>query len=164
MVPCGGEPRMTKRGYEATIPVSPEVGLELEGLRKRHPGLGEGFLFPAPNAPDRPLSVQVAAQWLHRAEKLAGLDRIARGGWHALRRRWATARKDMSVKDVMQAGGWKDAGTLLRCYQVADVETMEQVVLQPSRLLKNAASETPSTSWWGSLTPSSLLIVLLRAD
>jgi integrase len=123
-----------KRGYEATIPVSPEVRLELEELRQRHPGVGEGFLFPAPNAPGRPLSVQVAAQWLHRAEGLAGLTRIARGGWHALRRRWATARKDMPVKDVMQAGGWRDPGTLLRCYQVADVETLERVVLRPKQV------------------------------
>jgi hypothetical protein len=33
-------------------------------------------------------------------------------------------------------GGWTDTQTLQKCYQVADDETMEAVVLQPKRLLK----------------------------
>ena len=31
-------------------------------------------------------------------------------------------------------GGWVDTTTLQKCYQVADEETMEAVVLQPRRL------------------------------
>ena len=42
----------------------------------------------------------------------------------------------MSPKDVAAVGGWTDTQTLQKCYQVADEETMEAVVLQPRRLRK----------------------------
>jgi hypothetical protein len=42
----------------------------------------------------------------------------------------------MSPKDVAEVGGWADTQTLQKCYQVADEETMEAVVLQPRRLRK----------------------------
>jgi hypothetical protein len=43
-------------------------------------------------------------------------------------------RKHLSPKDVAAVGGWVDTTTLQKCYQVADEETMEAVVLQPRRL------------------------------
>ncbi len=58
------------------------------------------------------------------------------GAWHPFRRRWATERKHLSPKDVAAVGGWVDTATLQKCYQVADEETMETVVLQPRRLRK----------------------------
>lgn len=39
----------------------------------------------------------------------------------------------MSPKDVAAVGGWTDNQTLQKCYQVANEETMEAVVLQPKR-------------------------------
>jgi hypothetical protein len=35
-------------------------------------------------------------------------------------RNWATERKELPLKDVAAAGGWKDVTTLLTCYQHAD--------------------------------------------
>ena len=55
--------------------------------------------------------------------------------WHSLRRKWATERKDYPVRDVAEAGGWRDLQTLLRSYQQADDETLRQVVLMPMRRL-----------------------------
>jgi integrase len=123
-----------KVGKEWWAPVTPEVREELERFRRERPGLGEALLFPAPNNVTKPVSVQLATDWLRQAEKLAKLEQVPRGAWHPFRRRWATERKHLSAKDVAAVGGWVDTTTLQKCYQVADEETMEAVVLQPRRL------------------------------
>ncbi len=56
------------------------------------------------------------------------------GLWHPWRRKWATERKDMPLKDVAEAGGWRDPNTLLKCYQQPDEATMTRVVLEPGKL------------------------------
>ncbi len=43
------------------------------------------------------------------------------------RRVWATERKDLPLKDVAAAGGWRDTSTLLR-YQQPDEATLRAVV------------------------------------
>jgi hypothetical protein len=40
----------------------------------------------------------------------------------------------MSVKDVAQAGGWRDETTLLKSYQHADESTLMSVVLDAPKL------------------------------
>ncbi len=45
-----------------------------------------------------------------------------------LRRMWATERKNLPVKDVAAAGGWKDIMTLMECYQQPEEETLRSVV------------------------------------
>ncbi len=57
------------------------------------------------------------------------------GLWHAYRRKWATERKDMPLKDLAAAGGWKDVTTLLTCYQHADEATMLKVMESPLKLV-----------------------------
>jgi integrase len=123
-----------KVGREWWAPVTPEVRDELERRRRERPAVGEALLFPAPNDPASPVSVQIATEWLRRAEQLAKLEPLAGGAWHPFRRRWASERKHLSPKDVAAVGGWIDTTTLQKCYQVADDETMEAVVLQPRRL------------------------------
>lgn len=80
---------------------------------------------------------------LPRCHRLAPCRRETSGprvpaarSWHPFRRRWATERKHLSPKDVAAVGGWVDTTTLQRCYQQADDETMEAVVMQPKRLRK----------------------------
>ena len=59
--------------------------------------------------------------WWVRGEKLAGLKPVERRGWHSLRRKFATdMRTRLPLKDLCEAGGWKDPQTILRCYQQAD--------------------------------------------
>jgi hypothetical protein len=82
------------------VPVTPDVRDDLEAYRRKHGLVGEALLFPTPNDPNQPLSVQVATDWLHRAEKLAGLPPLPRGAWHPFRRKWATERKHLSPKDT----------------------------------------------------------------
>ena len=50
-----------------------------------------------------------------------------------MRRKWATERKGYPVRDVMEAGGWKNEEILLRSYQQPDAETVRQVVLHPTQ-------------------------------
>ena len=40
----------------------------------------------------------------------------------------------MPLKDVAEAGGWRDPNTLLKCYQQPDEATMTRVVLEPGKL------------------------------
>lgn len=61
-----------------------------------------------------------AYHWLKRAEQLAKLEHEAQGGWHMMRRGFATLRKHLPLVDVAAAGGWKDTATVLQCYQHAD--------------------------------------------
>ncbi len=48
---------------------------------------------------------------------------LAGGLWHPYRRKWATERKHLSLKDVAAAGGWRDVETLLTCYQQPDQDS-----------------------------------------
>ena len=74
------------------------------------------------------------ARWILALERRANLAKLDGGLLHAFRRKWATERKDLSVKDVAAAGGWKDVGTLLTCYQQADRETMLAVKSEPGKM------------------------------
>jgi integrase len=125
-----------KVGRDWLAPVTPDVRAELERYRRDHLLVGEALFFPAPNDSTHPVTVQVATEWLRRAEKLAELEPMPGGAWHPLRRKWATERKHLSPKDTAAVGGWTDLTTLQNVYQVADAETMEAVVCQPRRLRK----------------------------
>ena len=62
---------------------------------------------------------------------------MSKGGlWHPWRRKWATERKDLPVKDVAAAGSWSDTETLLRSYQQADKATVTRVVLNAPKLTR----------------------------
>jgi len=63
--------------------------------------------------------------------KAAGIEKLEGGLWHTYRRKWATERKDLPLKDVATAGGWKDVTTLLTCNQHADEATMLKVMESP---------------------------------
>ncbi len=112
------------------IPAHPELLKELRRLRVSRPGIGSTLLFPHPQRRRHrggPVTRHLAAYWLKEA---FGRGRIAKpqgGLWHTFRRAWATERKDLPLKDVAAAGGWRDTSTLLR-YQQPDEETLRAVV------------------------------------
>ncbi len=59
--------------------------------------------------------------WWGRGEKLAELEPVERRGWHSLRRKFATdMRTKLPLRDLCDAGGWKDAQTILKCYHQPD--------------------------------------------
>jgi integrase len=117
-----------KEGVNWIVPVPAVLRDQLAEYVRTNALLGGALLFPAERDPSRPVPKETAHYWIHRAEELAGLPRQTRGGWHTLRRAWATARKHMPLQDVMAAGGWRDATSLQRAYQQADPATVRMVM------------------------------------
>jgi hypothetical protein len=72
--------------------------------------------------------------WLCVAEREAELPKLKGGLWHPYRRKFATERKRHSLKDVAEAGGWRDIETLLQCYQQPDQEALLAVMCEPLKV------------------------------
>ena len=77
-------------------------------------------MLPAGTDPARCMGRGWAYRLWNRAERLAGLKPKPGRGWHSLRRKFATDLMDQPLKVLCQLGGWKNAHTVLRCYQRAD--------------------------------------------
>ena len=74
--------------------------------------------------------------WWKRAEEAAFLTPVVRRGWHSLRRKFATELKNMPLKDLSDLGGWKNAETILKCYQWPDTETQREALRSRRPILK----------------------------
>ena len=110
------------------VPIPDVLRDELADYMKARGFIGDALLFHATGDLSRRVSKETAYYWMRRAEKLAELPHQRRGGWHAIRRAWATARKGMPLQDVMAAGGWRDPASLQRAYQHADPATIRAVM------------------------------------
>jgi hypothetical protein len=76
-------------------------------------------------------------------DRCRSLPKLDGSLWHAYRRGWATARKDLPLKDVAAVGGWKDIQTLVNCYQQADDDTMLLVMSHPKKISERAQTADP---------------------
>ncbi len=121
-----------KMGKEWLTPINAQVRAAVDRILAERPGLGRMWLFPSPRNSRRPVSKDLAGRWLRKAEALAGWPKLERGLWHPYRRKWATERKEHSDVDVALAGGWSDLTSLKMCYQLADLDTVERVVNEPT--------------------------------
>lgn len=128
-----------KRGRDRVVPITDGLAEELLGFQRRLGAIGEGWLFPTRNG-ERPWRRELFAQKLLVAEQHAGLEHLKGGVWHPFRRKWATERKNLPMVDVMAVGGWKDAATLLTCYQHTDEQSMLTVMAAPNKLMMLEAS------------------------
>ena len=99
----------------------------LEVARERNPGIGEAPIFPAKD-PSKPVSRNLVRDWWPRAEELAGIEHVPGGGWHSLRRKFASDLLDQPIKVLCQLGGWKTARTVLECYQRADEGNLREAL------------------------------------
>ncbi|MDE0249062.1 MAG: site-specific integrase [Gammaproteobacteria bacterium] len=109
-----------KSGYEHRTPVTADTLAVLEEARRKHPGIGDAPLLPAPKDPSRCVSRSLACNWWVKAQKLAGLEPKRGRGWHSLRRKFASDLINHPLKVLCELGGWKTAQTVLQCYQRAD--------------------------------------------
>jgi integrase len=123
-----------KKGKEWVIPIPKTVSDELRSFRVRMGGAFGGLVFPSQGDPSHPVSRDSFGHWLAQAEVKAGLAKLDGSLWHAYRRAWATTRKQLPVVDVAAAGGWSDIGTLLKCYQHADNETLLEVMTHSKKI------------------------------
>lgn len=117
-----------KQGLLFVSPISRQAREEVERYLQKNPRVGDVPLFPSPADAERPISREMAAKWLARAEKLAGVPKLKGGAFHPYRRLWASERKHMPDVDVAAAGGWKDTQALRLSYQHADPATVLRVV------------------------------------
>ena len=106
-----------KSGHEHVTPVTGEALEVLEETRRKNPGPGEAPVLPAPKNPSKSMGPGVARVWWVRAERLAGLEPKRGRGWHSLRRKFASDLMDQPLKVLCELGGWKEARTVLQCYQ-----------------------------------------------
>lgn len=123
-----------KQGRRWRCPISKPVREAIESSLRKRPRVGSGPLFPGPRDIDKSLRYEVASNWLREAEDLAGLEPHDHSLWHAYRRLWASARKNMPDVDVAQAGGWSSVDALRLAYQQPDDETMLRVVEHDTEL------------------------------
>ena len=109
-----------KTGYEHRTPVTERALAVLKEAATRRPGSGDGPLLPTPADPSSCLSRSQSYAWWNRAQELARLEPKPGRGWHSLRRKFASDLMDQPLKVLCELGGWKDAKTVLDCYQRAD--------------------------------------------
>jgi integrase len=126
-----------KMGKCWRCPISPKVREVLEGAirkRQRLGHVGRGYLFPGPFDPESHVRYEAVRDWLRAAEVEAKLEPVKGHVFHAYRRLWASARKDLPDIDVAQAGGWSSLQALKSAYQQPDERTMLKVVTHDAEL------------------------------
>jgi integrase len=121
--------RSDRKKHEHTVQMNKQASATLARWQKQTGGVGAAFVFSHPHDRTTPLSYYDAKRWLKRAEVKAGLAHEKQGGWHALRRGWATMRKAMPIQDVALVGGWLDTMTVGEVYQQPDAKTTRRVAL-----------------------------------
>ncbi|HEX7117357.1 MAG TPA: tyrosine-type recombinase/integrase [Longimicrobiales bacterium] len=94
----------------------------------------------------RPYTVNAAQKWMVWLFEKAGIEKPKGAGWHSLRRKWVTERKDLPDPDVMAAGGWRSVSAFKR-YQRPDPETTRMVIERPTKRLlrKGNLKQQPKT-------------------
>jgi integrase len=128
-----------KRHREQLVPIPDPLVAEIRAVRARLGTVGDGWVFRQATK-DAPWAPAQCQDYLRQAEAAAGVEKLEGGLWHTYRRKWATERKELPLKDVAAAGGWKDVTTLLTCYQHADEATMLKVMASPTKLVSRRAA------------------------
>ena len=109
-----------KTGYEHSTPVTDEVVAALEEARSLGAGTGDAPVLPAAEDASRCMGRAWAYRLWCRAQTLAGLEPKRGRSWHSLRRKFASDLMELPLKVLCELGGWKNAHTVLRCYQRPD--------------------------------------------
>ena len=109
-----------KTGYEHRTPLSAQALAVLKQASRRSLGIGDAPVLPSAKHPLKCVSPSQPRVWWCRAEQLAGMERKRGRGWHSLRRKFASDLMDQPLKVLCELGGWKNAKTVLQCYQRPD--------------------------------------------
>ena len=109
-----------KTGYGHVTPVTADARAILEEARQWNPGIGNAPVLPYKKGSSKCISTSQASMWWRTARMLSGLQPKRGRGWHSLRRKFASDLMDQPLKVLCELGGWKDAQTVLKCYQRAD--------------------------------------------
>ena len=136
-----------KSGHEHVTPVTDEALDGLEAAWRRNPGPGEAPVMPAPKSPSKCMGSALVQKWWGRAERLAGLEPKRGRGWHSLRRKFASDLMDQPLKVLCELGGWKEARTVLQCYQHADEGQLRKALEARGRSRGQIRNRRESNGW-----------------
>ena len=117
-----------KTGYEHRTPVTDEALAALKEAQSRNPGTGDTPVLPSSQHPSSCVRRWLLSDRWRQAERLAGLEPERGRGWHSLRRKFASDLMDLPLKVLCELGGWKEAQTVLRCYQQADTGQLRKAL------------------------------------
>jgi integrase len=106
-----------KTDYQHVTPISAECAEALKAAQREARTIGDSWIFPAPRDASKPIGRFRVRDWWRRLEALAKLERIPGRGWHSLRRKFATDLIDIPIAELMKIGGWRNARTIVQCYQ-----------------------------------------------
>lgn len=119
----GGE---DKAGHDHVSDLTDAAVNVLCQAREHRPGVGEAWVLPNPVDPSRSVTRHQLRRWWLEAEEVAGLEHVDGLGWHALRRKLADDLRELPLKDLAAAGGWKEEQTVVRCYQTPDRDRIRE--------------------------------------
>ncbi|WP_420449562.1 tyrosine-type recombinase/integrase [Candidatus Palauibacter sp.] len=118
-----------KTGYEHVTPMTDEAVAVLEEAAQRgDPETGNAPVLPAPGDTSKCAGRSLVRNWWNRAQQLARLEPKRGRGWHSLRRKFASDLMALPLKVLCELGGWKEAQTVLRCYQQADAGQLRKAL------------------------------------
>ncbi len=118
-----------KTGYEHCTPMTTEAFVALEEAAQRgDPNTRHSPVLPASRDTSRCAGRSQVRNWWNRAQVLAGLEPRRGRGWHSLRRKFASDLMALPLKVLCELGGWKEAQTVLRCYQQADAGQLRKAL------------------------------------
>ena len=117
-----------KAGHEHVTPLTSEALSVLEEARRMNPGTGKVPVLPAPRNPLACPDGSRLRAWWRKAQILAGLDPMPGRTWHSLRRKFASDLMDQPLKILCELGGWKNAKTVLECYQRPDAGQLRKAL------------------------------------
>ena len=109
-----------KTGYEHRTPMTDEAIAASDEARRYARGAEDALVLPAPRDPSKCVSPSRVSTWWQTAERRAGLEPKRGRGWHSLRRKFASDLIGLPLKVLCDLGGWREARTVLRCYQHTD--------------------------------------------
>jgi len=119
---------LSEEEYQAMLGVSHRVGWRFRVALVLAHETGETPVLPAPRDPSASISRGQAGTWWLKAERLAKLEYKRGRGWHSLRRKFASDLMALPLKVICELGGWKEAQTVLRCYQQADAVQLRKAL------------------------------------
>ncbi len=117
-----------KTGYEHRTPLTDAAIAAIEEAQERNPAKGNAPVLPSTQDPSICVRRWMLDDRWRKAERLAGLEPKRGRGWHSLRRKFASDLMDLPLKVLCQLGGWKDAQTVLRCYQQPDAGQLRKAL------------------------------------
>ena len=123
-----------KTGYEHRTPATDEALAALEEARGRSPARSNAPVLPSAQDPSLCVRRWMLDDRWRKAERLAGLEPKRGRGWHSLRRKFASDLMNLPLKVLCELGGWKDAQTVLRCYQQADEVQLRAAIESRSKV------------------------------